>query len=752
MRIIELNISEFGGLKNLKITFDEKLNIIYGENESGKSTILLFIKFMLYGLGRKSSANIERERSISWEGGVAAGSMSFSHGGKNYRIERRYVDGGRESKTLRCLDDGSEIRTDKTVGEYFLGVPKEVFESSACVGQMRSADINGEKTAASIQNMLTTADESVDATKILKELDAVRVTYRHKNKNGGSLYEREQEIHDLKQRLDAARDAAGDIAGVAEKIDALNGEISVVVSDLEATDSLLSQINKIAILERFKALKDKRKQLEDLEHRKKGLCADALKTEFFPDNKFLAELKYSADALDESSRLLEDKRATLKQASDKNYDEKLADIGERIENDGGVGAILQAIEEKKSGAKRQANGTFALWAASAVFAVAAIALIVLGHIWGAVFFLPMPVTSAFAMVKNKNKEKTYNEIEELAARYSFTPEDIAVGANECMAQLSRKRSYTVLTASANAELNELQKSFDRHSSRLAALIGKIAPSLFPSVENSRAEYDRIERFLNEYNSLCAESSSLDGIIFEEERELDIYDEQSIRSEVTVDIEEVEKLAVFEAESRRRFLTSKKNSLDSKLYELNSQLINLKAKAEDPLPIGDEIAELEKKQASEEKFYLALTLAMDSIEKAGEVMSGSVIPAISIEASEIMERISDSRYTALRATGTLDLSLDRSGFGIKSDFLSGGTRDAAYLSLRIALFKHIYGENVPPLILDEALCQLDDIRTEKMLTILSLLADEGAQVLTFTSHERDEKICSKNSLAYFLITL
>ena len=51
MRIRELYIAEFGGIKNKKIELDagQKLNIIYGENESGKSTIFLFIKFMFYG-------------------------------------------------------------------------------------------------------------------------------------------------------------------------------------------------------------------------------------------------------------------------------------------------------------------------------------------------------------------------------------------------------------------------------------------------------------------------------------------------------------------------------------------------------------------------------------------------------------------------------------------------------------------------------------------------------------------------------
>ena len=160
MKIIQLNVSEFGCMKDRKIEPEGALNIIYGENESGKSTLLLFIKFMLYGLTRRSATNSERERSVSWNGHRAAGSMTFSHGDKTYRIERSFNESGRsgsEKLSVICLDDGSEIDTDKSPGEYFLGVPREVFESTACVGQMRSAEINGDKLAYGIENMLSAA-------------------------------------------------------------------------------------------------------------------------------------------------------------------------------------------------------------------------------------------------------------------------------------------------------------------------------------------------------------------------------------------------------------------------------------------------------------------------------------------------------------------------------------------------------------------------------------------------------------------
>ena len=91
MRIIEANIIQFGKFKDCTFTFDKGFNIVKGDNESGKSTLLAFIKFALYGVGRKNP-NIEvgeRERALSWNVGIAAGSLTLEDvDGKKYRIER----------------------------------------------------------------------------------------------------------------------------------------------------------------------------------------------------------------------------------------------------------------------------------------------------------------------------------------------------------------------------------------------------------------------------------------------------------------------------------------------------------------------------------------------------------------------------------------------------------------------------------------------------------------------------------------
>ena len=50
MRILDLHIDGFGKFHDLSVSFDKDLNVVYGKNEAGKSTLHTFIRCMLFGL------------------------------------------------------------------------------------------------------------------------------------------------------------------------------------------------------------------------------------------------------------------------------------------------------------------------------------------------------------------------------------------------------------------------------------------------------------------------------------------------------------------------------------------------------------------------------------------------------------------------------------------------------------------------------------------------------------------------------
>ena len=55
MKIKKIKINNYGILENKEINFEKNINIIYGKNESGKSTLLNYIKNIFYGISKNKN-------------------------------------------------------------------------------------------------------------------------------------------------------------------------------------------------------------------------------------------------------------------------------------------------------------------------------------------------------------------------------------------------------------------------------------------------------------------------------------------------------------------------------------------------------------------------------------------------------------------------------------------------------------------------------------------------------------------------
>lgn len=760
MIIKELYIAEFGGIKDKKIEFgkNELLNIIYGENESGKSTVFLFIKFMLYGLQRKSQSNIERERSLSWSGSVASGSMTIEYNGKEFRIERNFSDRAKGEKLeIISLESGMPILTSKSPGEYFLGVPRETFESSACVGQMRSSEINGEKTVQSLSNMLSSADESVNTEAILKDLNSIRISYLHKNKNGGTLFEDESKINSLRLKLDEAKNANLAIEGKSEAFDKVKKEYEALKLELEEKDALVSQFNKIGIIKRFETLRLKQSELSGILGKKEECAKKTLTTEFFPDRTHIAELRAASRELAERENILtlKEKKKAEHQPT---FDTALADLGEKAERSGGKKTIITPLQNDVDKAFSQTKfgiivGVIALLAA--VFST--VMFVFTDIIFGIVAIgvaIALGIASIIMLVNNsKARKNAISAFEKIADSYGATCDTLGERIDEALKQLFLRRAYNEENSKIIAELDFAEESFEASKQRAYKLLTlTLNEDVEPECEALDDEAIRLNDFLNEYDELAREEDSFLRMLENEKNALARYNEEKLRSEITVKIEDATPEAVDEAELSKKFLIAKKTAYENKITILQNELIALRIKAENPIPIADRLALLEDKNKKDREFYDALILAMRVIEDSSVAMRGSITPAISKTASEYMARMSDDKYKTLRTTSRLDVKLDKDGFGINSELLSAGTKDAAYIALRIALIMQIYVKERPPIIFDESFCQLDGKRLEKTVELLNSLAGEGMQIILFTSHKREAEACKKMNFVYNEITL
>ena len=97
MIINELKLISFGKFKGKTLNLKEGFNMIYGENEAGKTTIHKFIEGMFYGFfkpySKRKVYSDDYDRYFPWKAADYRGVLKYSYNGQIYRVERNYAKG-----------------------------------------------------------------------------------------------------------------------------------------------------------------------------------------------------------------------------------------------------------------------------------------------------------------------------------------------------------------------------------------------------------------------------------------------------------------------------------------------------------------------------------------------------------------------------------------------------------------------------------------------------------------------------------
>ena len=134
--------------------------------------------------------------------------------------------------------------------------------------------------------------------------------------------------------------------------------------------------------------------------------------------------------------------------------------------------------------------------------------------------------------------------------------------------------------------------------------------------------------------------------------------------------------------------------------------------------------------------------MKSIESASENLRAEISPRLGEYATAMMGVMTDKKYTDFDVSDGLAVTFTAPDGEQKSvDFLSGGTRDLAYIAVRLALVDMLYTER-PPLVFDESFAHQDNVRAKAMMKALVKLANEGSQSFIFTCRNREGMLATE----------
>ena len=158
MILEKLYIDGFGKFSDYSLNFSPSIQILYGENEAGKSTIHAFIQAMLYGIPKGASKKevFFQYRPFSKALGFG-GSLTFSHQGKSYCVQRDFLQGGEAHITI--LPQGEKLFEGESFLQSVLSpFSLESFNNTVSIRQLKSS--TEREMVYELQAMLSNFQES----------------------------------------------------------------------------------------------------------------------------------------------------------------------------------------------------------------------------------------------------------------------------------------------------------------------------------------------------------------------------------------------------------------------------------------------------------------------------------------------------------------------------------------------------------------------------------------------------------------
>ena len=216
MIINQLKINSYGKLKEKEINLKENINIIYGKNETGKSTILNFISDSFYGISKnKKGKEISNfEKYMPWSGGEEfSGKLEYElDNGEKFEIFRDFRKKNPKIFNENMEDISKQFNIDKAKGNEFFyeqtKVDEGLFLSTVLVGQ---EEVQLEKQEQNIliqkiANLVGTGEDNVSFKRAIDRIERRRLneigTERSREKPINIIYKKITELEEEKQELE----------------------------------------------------------------------------------------------------------------------------------------------------------------------------------------------------------------------------------------------------------------------------------------------------------------------------------------------------------------------------------------------------------------------------------------------------------------------------------------------------------------------------------------------------------------------
>lgn len=696
MIIKEINIGHFGKFDDTNISLKPGINIVYGPNEAGKSTLHTFIRGMLFGIertrGRASKDDIYTKYE-PWDTPASYyGSMVIELDGEDYRINRSFYK--KEKRLLvTSVRTGREVASDEVQMQALLkGLTESVYCNTVSIEQLKAK--TEYELAQELKNYITNLSMSKST-----EVDVNRaLNYLNDRKKQIEKSLPNERINELMQMIEKEEETIQQCEQLNEELGTLTNALEEVkVKRLKYTDA--SSRDKMAKLELLPAIKEKYRiykemivQIGQLEERLDSVTE---------------RTKRSIEELD-SSHVIQRHLEELNQLRQEKQSHE-----EEIRR--------QKLEWENSRNPTKLNGK-SIGIISAFIGI----ILCLVPIGDAIVRCSIGIFLIFAAIieyvhKATKDEHNLKKIEKIEKQFERNILNLQSKRHDILLAHRVSNESQLLMKYNEVTKNELER--EQMLERKAEYI--------VTVKELKEKSERLELEIVTYMKYFLSSPEANDFCMEE---LKLVLEE-YREEMTAGIAKYQ--------SRYEELKSQMERIRWTL-EINH---NQEAKL---LQNKEELERLLKQRTSMQREIQAITLSIQTLKELSSTIHDTFGARLNEVVSELIAKISNNEYQEVTVDENLNIKVLQKTRYVSIDNLSAGTMDQMYLALRLAVAALLFPDVKLPIILDDAFALYDDTRTKESLLMLE---DQSKhQIILLTCHTREEEIARAEGIAVNVIRL
>lgn len=288
MRLKHIKITRFGKLKDIDVELKDGINIIFGGNEAGKSTLINFLAVALYGslASVKSGRETIRKRSLPFDGGNAAGVLEVLHDNEVCIIEKRLGSSRKDDSTRSYRkEDFGQLPWGQEPGKDILGIGGGAFLKTLFIPQSGAAfsEERDEGLVQRLANLIDTGDEDVSYTRAVEVIEDELKGIRNQRRTG-SLDSIFQKRTILAEQLSSSLRCKEEAEVHEERMKTLLDEREALRKEITELHLAKERLRLGSIREEYFRLKGMKSELESLK-------ASSFELGSVPDDETLKELE-----------------------------------------------------------------------------------------------------------------------------------------------------------------------------------------------------------------------------------------------------------------------------------------------------------------------------------------------------------------------------------------------------------------------------------------------------------------------------